>query len=146
MMPEQPEWNEAVTGSVAGVETLSDGTLRYEVSRSGELPSLSVRMWSGVEVRIELPNTAEIEVVRGELIPQLDALYVLTQPDVMSQDWRQGWVPVGGRWPDEIYLREQESLQLGELDGDPEMWGFPDRLEFEQAGSFPMHIAVRSKS
>lgn len=131
---------------VAGVETLSDGRLRYEVSRTGELPSLTVAMWRGVEVHIELPDTPDIQIVRGENVPQLDALYVLAQPDVIAEDWRRGWIPVGGHWPDEIYLREQERLRLGELDGDPVMWGYPNHLEFEQTGSFPMHIVVRAKA
>ncbi len=134
---------EPVVGTVSGVETLADGSRRYEVARDGALPNLSVSMWPEVQVTVELPNTAEIEVVRGELVPQVGALYVLSQPDVIAEDWRRGWIPVGGRWPNEVYLREQESLRLGKLDGDPVMWAYPSRLEFEQTGSFPMHIVVR---
>jgi hypothetical protein len=142
----KPEWIDGVTGVVAGVETVDEGTRRYEVSRTGESPSLSVPLSPEVEVLIELPRTPEILVYAGREVPQLGAPYLLVQPEIVANDWRQGWVPMGGEWPTELYLREQETLSIGELDGDPVIWINHNQLEVEQTGTFQMYVVLRRQS
>lgn len=138
--------NEAVFGRAANVEILDGRRQRYEVSQTGESPALAVSMWPEIEVRIELPGAPEIQVVRGCDVPQVSALYLLVQPEVVADDWRCGWSPVGGEWPSEVHLREQIGLCLGDLDVAPVMWAFADRLEFEKSGSLPMHIVVGTQA
>lgn len=142
-----PDWVDCATGVVAGVETVDETTRRYEVSRTGELPSFSVPLSSEVELRIELPSTPEILVCAGREVPQLGAPYLLVQPEIVAGDWRRGWVPVGGDWPTELYLREQESLSIDEqLDGDPVIWITNNRFEAEQTGTFKMYVILKRKT
>jgi hypothetical protein len=133
---------EPAYGVAASVERLAEKRWRYEVARTGELPSLSVDMRPGIEIQIELPDTPVIHVVRGGEVPQLEAQYILVQQEVVAENWRRGWTPIGGWWDSEVYLRERNELQLGALDGDPVVWGYPRYLSFEQTGSFSMHVTV----
>lgn len=74
-------------------------------------------------IAIDFGRTSETSrcfLVHGRECPQLNADYILIQPDVIAKDPRRGWVPIGGQHvlrPEEqareaVYVGREETPQL----------------------------------
>jgi hypothetical protein len=58
------------------------------------------------------PDTSLCHIVHGDQHPDLQAKYVVLQPDVFASDPARGRVPVGGEYPDRVNLGRLESPEL----------------------------------
>lgn len=85
----------------------------------------------------------------GREFPQLDVPLVLVQFEVVAQDWRRGWFPLGGgHYDDELYFGEPESTLVFERpEGDDVcVWGSgPYDLSMERTGTFPLYVVIRPR-
>jgi hypothetical protein len=61
------------------------------------------------------PETPPCLLLPGDCCPPLGASYVLMQPEVIRQDIRRGWLPLGGRHAKAVELGRETSpgLNLG---------------------------------
>jgi hypothetical protein len=62
-------------------------------------------------------SAALLYLVHGHEHPDLEAKYVVVQPDVFDADPKRGRVPIGGRHPNAVSLGRAES---------PELWLGPE--------------------
>lgn len=66
-----------------------------------------------IEIRVgQPPDTSPCYLVHGSECPQLNADYILVQPDVLAVDSRRGWVPFGGIHCFAAYLGRTDSPEL----------------------------------
>lgn len=123
-------------------ERLSDGRLRFRVRGDGYLPTLAVNL-SRRGVAIEVCDRECLAVIPGDQVPQLEAQALIVQPDLVALDWRQGWIPIGGSWDDEVYLSSNAQLDLPSLDGDAVIRvSALGEVELEQTGTFQFAVIV----
>ncbi len=86
-------------------------------------------------------DTEPIIIVRGCEVPQMEAAFVFVQPDTVARDWRQGWLPIGGRWSDERDLIDETGLVLPGVRGHL-LAVVDDWLQVERDGSFGLHVTI----
>jgi hypothetical protein len=126
------------------VERRSDGTTVYDVSPNQE-GTLEVPLGEG-RIDIEIPPNPTIRVLDGREVPQLEAPLVLVQFEVVAQDWRRGWCPVGGEHYEREYISDptEPDLVLDQLDGFVSIWAYQgERIDIERTGTFPLYVTVR---
>lgn len=129
------------------VEERSDGSVAYELLASYE-GTFRVPLGPERTVDIEIPPNPPIRVMDGREFSQLDAPFVLVQFEVVAQDWRRGWFPLGGdHYDSELEFGEPEStLVFEQPDGGVCVWGDgPYDLEMERTGTFPLYVVVRER-
>lgn len=105
---------------------------------------------SRLEVGIELEGVPRMTVVEARTLPQLAPVlegkvdYVLVQPDIVSQDWRFGWLPVGDPFSDanELHVDDHPSLVCSHS-----VSGFltfnPDKRLYVETGRTPLTVTTR---
>lgn len=92
---------------------ISDGPKQLTVSREFTCP---------VDMRLGCTTVEQrVVLIHGRECPQLGASYLLVQPDVVARDPRRGWLPLGGRHPEQLFLGSEDSPELELGDGvDPD--------------------------
>lgn len=131
-----------VSGLRALPERLYDGRLRYEVPTDGFEPSLQVRWRPELRVTIELSQTLPIEVIGGEVLPELQADFLLVQPDIAARDGRRGWAAVGCAWDRELHFGQDSRLEVAPLQGIAHLFTFQRSLYLSQARGVDLGFAV----
>lgn len=102
-------WNEIVnfeaveTTEFAAVEQGPERFLTVELGPGRAISALTIDGRSELVDQVELrfgrsPETPPCRLIRGLGIPQLDAEWILVQPDVVRRDPARGWLPLGGRF------------------------------------------------
>jgi hypothetical protein len=71
-------------------------------------PSLPERL----ELRLGSPNAAPCYVVPGDAYRLLDAEFMIIQPEVVRKEFWRGWLPIGGRYSDDVCLGRDETPEL----------------------------------
>ena len=130
------------------VEHRSDGSTVYEVPPEHEPLFFQVPLDEGRTVDIEIPPNPPVRVMDGREFPQLDAPLVLVQFEVVAQDCRRGWFPLGGEHYDyEAYFGDSESALVFErAKGDVGVWTRgPGDLQLQRSGTFPVYVVTRAK-
>lgn len=100
--------------------TAADG---IHVSQGEKRILLGAHFHHAPEIRLGRSGREErrLLLVHGDECPQLDADYILIQPEAVSADPRRGWLPLGGLYPSARSLGAEDTpeLELGE-DVDPD--------------------------
>lgn len=147
--PEQNVGHAELRSRKIRAEHQLDGSVVYEVSPSHEPPTFRVPVGDRRVVDIEIPPSPSIRVVDGKEFPQLDVPFVLVQFEVVAQDWRRGWFPLGGEhYSDEMHFGDEESTLVFErASGEVRVWSDgPGDLALERTGTFPLYVRVRQQS
>lgn len=129
-----------------GIERRVDGALAFEIPEKHG--PVSVPLSPEYTVEIEIPPNPTVRVFDGREFPQLDVALVLAQPEVVKQDPRRGWFPIGGdHYDSELEFGEPESTLVFERSsGEVCVWGeTSSRLDIERTGAFPLFVVVRPK-
>jgi hypothetical protein len=127
--PDNPEAQAPDTIEFDAVEVNSDQrridlelTLKGGTWEAGDFLDIQPDFRHPVEFRFgRTSETSPCLLAHGSECPQLRADYILFQPDVVAQDPRKGWLPIGGihtRWPpaeeriDVVHIGRLETPQL----------------------------------
>ena len=110
---------------------------------------LNRNLSAGVRIALEgSPTTPELMVVAGREIPQLGAGCIILQPDVLVNDPRRGWMPVGGTYPELAKVDPEytpwfdlgDGYKLDQID----IWCGPDRIVVSNASDSAAAITARA--
>lgn len=95
-------------------ERLDDAGPLAEVELSSGRPPVFVdHSFAHLEIRLGDNSTEKrLEVVSGLEWPQVQARFIVVQPEVLAEDPRHGWVPVGGIYPDSVLIGPGEVGQF----------------------------------
>jgi hypothetical protein len=88
--------------------------LKIELEIVSKRPPLFIsHVFSSLGIKVDNdPPIPDFEIVSGFEWPQVEARYIVTQPDALTKGPSQGWAPVGGIYPEDIAISPSNHPQF----------------------------------